>query len=279
MAALPDLAERQRIAQDTLAQIPHILESYPTKARESYFIDHLLSLDPCPHRERQLAEVSIHNADAYSVARSLLEQNDAAKGRIAVLNLASDERPAGGWETTLATTQEEALCYSSTLFYTLHQHFYPWPNTGLGSAAAVFSPQVIVFKTGLDEGCVPLSYDKHIAVSVISASAPRNPALVTGPNGKETYRDSNVLDDLRAKIRLIYRLAARENKNYLVLGAFGAGAYGNPPQLVAENMRDILLENEFAGYFDQVVFAIKSRKTNSEGSFSVFQTVFKGIKI
>jgi hypothetical protein len=59
----------------------------------------------------------------------------------------------------------------------------------------------------------------------------------------------------------------------------GCGAYGCPPRLVATQMRDILLEPEFRGWFKKVVFAIYSRPSNGPGNFEIFEDVFKGVEV
>jgi len=57
----------------------------------------------------------------------------------------------------------------------------------------------------------------------------------------------------------------------------GCGAYACPPQLVAHEMKTILLEKEFGGYFDRVVFAVYSKGRN--GNFSVFSAVWSGVEV
>lgn len=49
--------------------------------------------------------VHVINSDAFTVARELLDKYPDAKGSIAVLNLASDEVPGGGWLYSLSRTQ------------------------------------------------------------------------------------------------------------------------------------------------------------------------------
>ena len=53
----------------------------------------------------------------------------------------------------------------------------------------------------------------------------------------------------------------------LVLGAFGCGAFNNPPELVADVFRELLLEKGYFRFFRKIVFAIKkndSANTNLE---------------
>ncbi|KAF9003468.1 hypothetical protein BDZ89DRAFT_1146082 [Hymenopellis radicata] len=70
---------------------------------------------------------------------------------------------AGGWEGSLTRTQEEALRYSSTLYITLKDEYYPWPNIGPGSIAGIYSPAVLVHRDDLDQNLTKNSPPKHVS--------------------------------------------------------------------------------------------------------------------
>lgn len=53
----------------------------------------------------------------------------------------------------------------------------------------------------------------------------------------------------------------------------GCGAYGCPPSLVATEMKAVLLEPEFKGWFRQVVFAVYSKENNGVGNFDIFREI------
>ena len=61
----------------------------------------------------------------------------------------------------------------------------------------------------------------------------------------------------------------------LYLGAMGCGAYGCPPRQVAEEMKAILFDEEFAGWFKEVVFAVYPAGRTGENNFKAFKEVFK----
>lgn len=118
--------------------------------------------------------------------------------------------------------KEEALCYSSTLYATLKESYYPWPNLGPGSIAGVFSPDVVIFKDDLDHDCVDLPVEERRLVSVITVAAPRHPKLTPD---REHFAKEEDLVDLRGKIRLVYRMSATYEKTNIVLGELStAGA-------------------------------------------------------
>ncbi|SJL09789.1 uncharacterized protein ARMOST_13170 [Armillaria ostoyae] len=272
---MSEFALRKAVALDTIAHSPALIKEHEqdgATALSSFIPQQLPPLDAssCPRHPPN--KVDILNSDSYAAARNF---GDEAKGKIAVLNLASDECRAGGWAVSLSRTQEEALCYSSTLYHTLSESYYPWPNTGPGSVAGVYSPGVVVHRDDLDHELVefPRESGKRIVVAVLTVAAPRDPQLT---EDGQRFADPSVLEDLRGKIRLVYRMAASNGKEYIVLGAMGCGAYNCPPVLVANEMKNILLENEFKGWFKKVTFAVYSK---GQGNYDIFKEVFLDVVV
>jgi uncharacterized protein (TIGR02452 family) len=63
------------------------------------------------------------------------------------------------------------------------------------------------------------------------------------------------------------------------LGALGCGAYRCPSRLVAEEMKNILLEQEFQGWFQKVTFAVYDKEglgtAEYPSNFAIFSDVFR----
>ena len=78
----------------------------------------------------------------------------------------------------------------------------------------------------------------------------------------------NLLHRQRAKH--ILTVAAANEVNILVLGAFGCGAFANDPRVVADATFEAL--DEFIKYFDVVEFAIYCRKFETENYDAFLQT-------
>ncbi|KAJ7025594.1 hypothetical protein C8F04DRAFT_134158 [Mycena alexandri] len=276
---MADKSARTLIAKDTIERSSKIVvehEQHGASVDSVFVRQQLPPLDPsvCPNPEHTPVAVDIINSDAFTVARNMMASDPAAK--VAVLNLASDILPAGPWLQLMTTTQEEALCYSSTLYVTLKKEYYPWPNLGEGCIAGVYSPGVVIFRADLAHDCVELPREERRVVSVVTVAAPARAALTTD---RQAFKDPSTLDYLREKIRLVYRMAAHNGQQYLILGAMGCGAYGCPPRVVATEMRDILVEAEFRGWFKKVVFAIYSRPGNGPGNFEIFEGIFKDVQV
>lgn len=58
-------------------------------------------------------------------------------------------------------------------------------------------------------------------------------------------------------------------------GAMGCGTYGCPPRQVAEEMRAILFEEEFVGWFKEVNFAINSARRTGPTNYDIFKDIFE----
>jgi hypothetical protein len=73
---------------------------------------------------------------------------------------------------------------------------------------------------------------KPFDVAIVTVPAINGPDLVK-KNGK-LYIDDNLVEPTKEKIRTILRIAGKYNHDCLVLGAFGCGAFANPPNHMAE---------------------------------------------
>lgn len=79
------------------------------------------------------------------------------------------------------------------------------------------------------------------------------------------------VEAMQNKIRQILRLTAMSGITHLVLGALGCGVFANPPKRVARIFRNVILEEEFKGHFDEIVFGILDPKR--EGNLGVFESI------
>ena len=68
------------------------------------------------------------------------------------------------------------------------------------------------------------------------------------PNGDLQYL-------FEKRIRNILEVAIDNEVDVLILGAFGCGAFHNPPDIVADAFREVLLTDRYRKSFEQIVFA------------------------
>ena len=184
-------------------------------------------------------------------------------GRVAVLNFANAYSPGGG-VTRGAMAQEECLCRSSNLYsaltlpYLIRNYYkHNEKTTGeLGTDAVIYSPGVTVFKS---DDALPTPLAKTFQTDVLTCAAP-----YVNPNRKKPIPLEKLEDTFNHRIRNILEVAAANGADNLILGAFGCGAFNNPPDLVAGCFRYYLVDKGYRDYFKCVVFAIKGGGRNYE---------------
>jgi uncharacterized protein (TIGR02452 family) len=205
------------------------------------------------------------NDEAMKDASQANDTPDATAERVvkpvAVLNLASERSAGGGWQKG-ALAQEEALCYRSSLYLSLHQSYYPLP-----SLSAIYSPSVLILRDAMSRGhslLIPAQQPADLPVtSIISVAALRYPKLTDDKMG---YKNEGQRAETKRKIRLTLRVAAIKGHTKLVLGALGCGVFGNPPKEVADCFLEVFREKEFqGGWWKEVVFAIMDNVKGDQG--------------
>lgn len=197
--------------------------------------------------------------------RSLQAAGKYAGQRVAVLNFASATNPGGG-VTRGSSAQEEALCRCSTLYPCLlgdelWQKYYKMHRDRRDvtyTDACIYTPDVLVIKTDTDAP-ERLPEDKMQAVDVITCAAPNlreHPSNAMNPGfGSPVHLSRQDIYSLHTqRARKILSVAALHDTDVLILGAFGCGAFCNPPEVVAAAFRDVL--REFAHAFSTVEFAV-----------------------
>ena len=210
------------------------------------------------------ADTEVRGQDFLDAARELHGQGL----RVAVLNMASARRPGGG-VTSGAGAQEENLHRRSDTWKFLHAQrmtYYPIPRE-----ACLLSRGVTIFR-GSEAAGYPL--EEPFQVDVISSAAPAHPPLDSS-NQYARWQDE---DAMQMQIELILEAAHLSGCQALVLSAFGCGAFGNPPWVVARLFREALLRQ--ASQLRRVVFCIlndhnSGHSHNPEGNFRPFAETFK----
>lgn len=212
---------------------------------------------------KRTAKVLVTDHKTFETAMELSDRYPGKK--TAVLNFASATRPGGG-VLKGSRAQEESLCRCSTLYPTLDRKWlydkYYTVNRNRGDArysdACIYSPGVIICKTD-DDIPVRMEEKDWREVDVISCAAPNlraKPSNIYNPDaGKPLSLTDQELFNLHVKrARHIFRVAAANQVDILVLGAFGCGAFQNDPRVVARAYRQVT--EEFRDFFDLIAFAV-----------------------
>jgi len=178
-------------------------------------------------------------------------------GHLGCLNFASAKRPGGGFLGG-AQAQEESLARASALYpclltqpeyYTRNKEF----RSPLYLDLAIYSPSVPFFRD--DNGGW---FDAPLLASVLTVAAPNASAL----REHKKFDAADVALVLRTRSEFTLALAAHHKIDRLVLGAWGAGVFGNDPALVAKIFVE-LVRGPFDGAFAEVVFAVLGTRETS----------------
>lgn len=186
-------------------------------------------------------------------------------GRTAVLNFANPVEPGGG-VLRGANAQEEYLCRATNLYpclksenaapyYRLHREKYDKEFSSgsfLATDSLIYSPGITAFR---DENGDYTS--RHFSVDVITCAAPM---FLYGVFGIDA---SGLREIFSRRIKNILESAIDNKAENIVLGAFGCGAFANPPETVAAAFADVFGNERYKKAFENVVFAIKGGGANA----------------
>lgn len=159
------------------------------------------------------------------------------KSKIGLLNFADGTERGGGVADGLRT-QEEDICRTTSLYHTLLKVNYP-----IKSDEIVVSKDVILIKnSSYTDLQSPVNIDY-----VLTKDA------VISYDGKFTKA---MYEEMERRIELIINTAYSLKVDILILGAFGCGAFRNPPQDIAYLFKKSINRQPYKSQFKEVVFAI-----------------------
>lgn len=202
--------------------------------------------------------------------------------KVCVLNFASASNPGGG-VVHGANAQEECLCRCSTLYFNLNikdmwNDFY-MPHRAqrnpLHNDDIIYTPDVMVFKSDTANPRL-LSEKEWYSVNVITCAAPN---LREQPGNAYNQGDGNVginisdeelLSLHEQRLRKILQTAGLNGNEVVILGAFGCGAFKNPPQIVAQAAKRVI--KEFSKHFEVIEFAVYCSAWD-EGNYNEFKRI------
>lgn len=221
-----------------------------------------------PEHEERACSVKVTKVRTTDAAMAAHQENPEQK--IVMLNFASPVSP-GGLVLRGSNAQEESLCRLTTLYPTLTQphilEAYYKKNkklkNGRHTDACIYSPGVVICK----EGAERLPEEAWVPTDVITCAA---------PSLRHTVIDNGELFDIHVRrAEHILHIAAANNADYVILGAFGCGVYLNDPDVVAPAFYKAVLE--YRKHFAGIEFAIFCKGGNSR-NYDAFASWFgKGV--
>ena len=199
----------------------------------------------------------------------------------ALLNFASAGHPGGGVETG-ARAQEETICRRSTLTRSIYSFdakyasrygyaLQPGEHYPIVSEfSAVYSPAVTVFREGIECLLMEDPYDVAVVTCAALNLNGKHPIKLT-PDG---HMPQAAIDITRNKIRTVFRIGLTYGHDSLVLGAFGCGAFRNPPAEIARLFHDVMEEPEFKDKFKLITFSIIEDHNSNNANLMAFRKEF-----
>jgi uncharacterized protein (TIGR02452 family) len=239
------------------------------------------------------SEIKITPLDSLTAAQSLLQEGKATN--VAVLVFASPTEAGGGMRDSNNGQEEEVSRRSSifealdriALFHpsTIEKGFYPLvslypadeqnPNyEQMEKNQMLHVPRVTVFRTSNDQASKMLEEPFEVGMLI---SPPLNKPDFEKRENDFFYKRKEDEEQLYKVIMTQLQVAAHNGYDSVVLGAFGCGAFENPPDLMARAYRNII-HSHFEGVFKTIVFAVlddnvKGRH-NPEGNIKPFERCF-----
>ena len=199
------------------------------------------------YRKEKRCRIVIKNADSFEAGRCY--------ENALVMNFANAHNPGGGFKIG-ATAQEESLCRCSTLYASITSkeasEMYHYNNTHLSSVESdymLISPNVAVIR---GEGYRLL--EEPAILGVITAPAPNRRGAAVAAS-KKVIRETFL-----RRIRILLLAAMKHGYRNLVLGAWGCGAFGNPPKEVAGYFKTVIIDEGYGNCFDEICFAIYGKE-------------------
>lgn len=206
--------------------------------------------------------------------------------KVCVLNFASATNPGGG-VIKGSSAQEEAICRCSTLYPNLkeqrmwNQFYAPHrrAHDPLHNDDCIYTPVVVVFKSDTNYPKL-LPEEKWYSVNVMTCAAPN---LRERPSNEMNSGDGDDAVDINReelqalhekRMRKILEIAWKKENEVVILGAFGCGAFCNPPSVVAQAMKTVI--QEYRMNFETIEFAVYC-SMQYDTNYRIFQQILGGM--
>ena len=186
--------------------------------------------------------------------------------KVCILNFASATNPGGG-VVNGSSAQEECICRCTTLYPCLNTDamwnvFYkPHRKAAnpLYNNDSIYTPNVVVFKSDINFPEL-LTQEDWWNVNILTCAAPNlreRPSNAMNPHAGDKaakITPAELENLLTTRIRRIFEIAAANGNEELILGAFGCGAFKNPPEIVAKVFNTVM--QDYLYHFDTIEYAV-----------------------
>lgn len=218
------------------------------------------------------------NVEIFEDTLALCKQNSTLRNAIEQSTKKQKLYPEG-----IECAEKQAISRCSTLYPNLKEEslwkqFYAphrRQQNPLHNDDCIYTPGVIAFKSDTAYPKLLLK-DKWYSVNVLTCAAPN---LRECPSNGMNPSDGNTAvrisqKELQAlhekRMRKVLDIAWKNGNEVVILGAFGCGAFSNPPLAVAHAMKAVV--QEYRMKFETIEFAVYC-SPRDDSNFRVFQNV------
>ncbi len=260
---MPIKEELVKCFRDTISIINSNSDLLNSTKKAMSFTNIITSIDNISINNNATVNILVTENTTFNAAKEYINLGQ----KVVVLNFASAVNPGGGVNGAMA--QEECLCRSSNLLPCLKQQYlmkdYYMPhriaNNPMYSDKVIYTENVTVFKT---DDVLPkiMPSNEWFNVDVITCAAPNL-------RNVENINEDRLFSILCRRIDMILNTALIHKMDTVILGAWGCGAFKNPPETVAKAFKKII-DEKYQTAFKNIVFAIKNSNNNN---LEVFKTI------
>ena len=158
-------------------------------------------------------------------------------------------------------------------FYTPHRV----KSSPIYNNDCIYTPNVCVFKSDVTFP-EPMTQKDWWSVNIITCAAPNlreRPSNAMNPHAGDSpvkLTSVELENILRSRIKRIFEIAAMKKNEVLILGAFGCGAFRNPPNIVAKVFKQVM--QEYLQYFEIIEYAVYHTE-REVSNFEAFKRIIK----
>tara|TARA_R110000772_G_scaffold20466_2_gene56706 strand:- start:23380 stop:24150 length:771 start_codon:yes stop_codon:yes gene_type:complete len=210
-------------------------------------------------RKNKIGKVLVLPED--TITTTMLQESK----RVCMLNMASP-KTAGGGVKRGSVAQEECLFRCTNLYQTIIQDLYP-----LKTDEALYTKDAIIVK---DKNYTPLQTPFRTDCITIAAI---NLNKFGRSLGSVPKKDSNYIETMKNKIRLMLSLPYQSGCDTLVLGAWGCGVFDNKPSEVAQMFYDVLETENMRYMFNSIIFGVINDNNSVGNNFQIFNDKLNNI--
>ena len=259
---------------------PTLIQAVQQSTKNQFFIAESKNVIVPSAYKTEKANVIVSGKRSLEAAEIYAKQGK----KVCVLNFASATNPGGG-VVNGSSAQEECICRCTTLYPCLNTDemwnaFYKphrMAANPLYNNDCIYTPDVCVFKSDTSFPDV-LPKDEWWNVNILTCAAPNlreRPSnamnLYAGDTAaKITQTELEKL--LTARIKRIFEIAIANGNEVLILGAFGCGAFRNPPEIVAKVFNTVM--QDYLSYFDTIEYAVFHTE-REVANFEAFKSTIK----